>query len=216
MRYHTYKLGQCAVITILGIFLTACGVLESKVTSFHSLPAKSTINGSILIVPGKGVSPSLEFQSYAARIYSELAKSGFTAATTTSKADYVGVFTYGIDSGRDYVYSTPIFGQTGGGTTFHSGSIYGTGGSASYTGSSYTPATFGITGTKTDSGVRFTRVAELSISRQSDSKLVWQGRNVSSGSSGEIAQVLPTMIHALLKDFPGKSGKTRLIELPLQ
>ena len=196
--------------------MTACSVLESNVTSFHTFPPKSAISGTILIVPGKGISPSLEFQSYAARIYSELAKSGLTAAATPTTANFVGVFTYGIDSGRDYVYSTPIFGQTGGGTTFHSGSVYGTGGSASYTGSSYTPAAFGITGSRTDFDVLFTRVAELSISRRSDSNLVWQGRNLSSGSSGEIARVLPTMIQALLKDFPGQSGKTRFIELPLQ
>ena len=149
MRYHTYKIGQFLTITLLGMFLTACSVLQSNVTSFHALPSKSIISGSILIVPAKGTSPSLEFQSYATRIYSQLAKSGLTAATALSEADYLGVFTYGIDSGRDYVYSTPIFGQTGGRTTFHSGSIYGTGGSASYTGSSYTPATFGITGART-------------------------------------------------------------------
>jgi hypothetical protein len=216
MRYHIYKLGHLLAISVLGTCLTSCMVLQSKVTSFHAMPAQSTISGSILIIPGKGISPSLELQSYAARIYSHLSKDGLTAATSLSDADYIGVFTYGIDSGRNYVYSTPIFGQTGGGTTFHSGSVYGTGGSASYSGSSFTPATFGITGSRTGSDVLFTRVAELSISRRSDSKLVWQGRNVSSGSSGEIAQVLPTMIQALLKDFPGQSGKTRFIELPLQ
>jgi hypothetical protein len=215
MRYKISKISKLLVITAIGNLVTACSVLHSNVTAFHTFPPKSAISGTIVIVPGRGISPSLEFQSYAARIYAELAKRGLTEASAPSTADFVGVFTYGIDSGRDHIYSTPIYGQTGGGTTFHSGSIYGTGGGASYTGSSYTPATFGVTGSLTETEVLFTRVAELSISRQADSKAVWQGRNVSSGSGGEIAQVLPTMIQALLKDFPGQSGKTRFIELPL-
>jgi len=216
MQNLTLKISRFLVAVAVATILTACAVVQSNVTAFHAIPASSTISGKILIIPGKGIAPSLEFQSYAARIYSLLAVHGFTPAASEGQADYIGIFTYGIDSGRDRIYSTPIFGQTGGGTTFHSGSVYGSGGSASYTGSSYTPATFGITGSRTESGMRFSRVAEFSIFSRVDSKLLWQGRSVSSGSSGEIAQVLPTMIKALLKDFPGKSGKTRFIELPLQ
>jgi len=40
---------------------------------------------------------------------------------------------------------------------------------------------------------------------------VYEGRVQSSGSFGEIAVVLPSMIEALFRDFPGNSGKTKTI-----
>jgi hypothetical protein len=72
-----------------------------------------------------------------------------------------------------------------------------------------------VTGVANETGVAYTRIAELTISNRMTGKIVWQGRNRSSGSSGEIAQVLPTMLDALLKDFPGPSGKTRHVTLPM-
>jgi hypothetical protein len=213
---HTKTVVSVSSLLLL-IAFSSCSTppIHSNVTTFHPLPPKATISGKIFIVPAKGIPPSLEFQSYASHIYSTLESKSFVRASSIQDADYIGVFFYGIDGGRDYISSIPIFGQTGGGTTFHTGSIYGSGGSASYSGSSFTPATFGVTGVSTQSGVLFTRIAALTISQRSSSSVIWQGRNMSSGSSGEIAQVLPTMIQALLKDFPGTSGKTRLIVSPL-
>ncbi len=40
---------------------------------------------------------------------------------------------------------------------------------------------------------------------------VYEGRVSSRGSSADIAVVLPTMIEALFKKFPGQSGKTKKV-----
>ena len=40
-------------------------------------------------------------------------------------------------------------------------------------------------------------------------RLFYEGRVKSSGSSEEIAVVLPSMIEALFKDFSGHSGETK-------
>ncbi len=46
--------------------------------------------------------------------------------------------------------------------------------------------------------------------------IIWERRNQSTGQSGEISMVLPKMIEALLKDFPGESGVTKWAEIPMK
>lgn len=205
-----------AFTAAVALLLSGCAStrLESNVTTFHSFSAAGVLKGTMAIIPAKNIPDGLEFQSYAARINSLLALKGLSPASSAN-ADFIGTFGYGIDSGRSELFSRPIFGQTGGGTTFTTGSVYSGGQSAGYSASSFTPATFGVTGTANETGVTYTRIAELTIKSRKTGQIIWQGRNRSSGSSGEIAQVLPTMIDALLKDFPGQSGKTRFILLPL-
>lgn len=201
---------------LAALLLSGCAsaILESNVTTFHSFPAVGVPQGTMAIIPAKNIPDGLEFQSYAARISSLLALKGLPPASSAN-ADFIGTLSYGIDSGRTELYSRPVFGQTGGGSTFTTGNVYAGGQSAGYSASSFTPATFGVTGVANETGVAYTRVAELTIKSRMTGKIIWQGRNRSSGSSGEIAQVLPTMLDALLKDFPGPSGKTRPVTLPL-
>lgn len=44
---------------------------------------------------------------------------------------------------------------------------------------------------------------------------VWEGTAVSSGSTGDLTVILPLMARSLLQDFPGPSGITRRVELPM-
>lgn len=202
----------------VSLLLSGCATippLRSNVTAFHAFPANAAPTGTIAIVPEKNVPEGMEFQSYAARIHSLLSMKGLSPASSSATVDFIGTFSYGIDSGRTELYSRPVFGQTGGGSTFTTGNVYAGGQSGSYSASSFTPATFGVTGVANETGVVYTRIAELTIRNRVTGKAIWQGRNRSTGSSGEIAQVLPTMIDALLKDFPGQSGKTRTFLLPL-
>ena len=201
----------------LALLLSGCAtaVLQSNVTTFHTFSSADAPTGTIVIVPHKNIPDGLEFQTYAQRIQTLLSTKGLSPASSSGNADFIGTFTYGIDSGRSELYSRPVFGQTGGGTTFTTGTVYAGGQSAGYSGYSTTPATFGVTGVANEMGVAYTRIAELTISKSKTGQVIWQGRNRSSGSNGEIAKVLPTMIDALLKDFPGQSGKTRFISLPM-
>jgi hypothetical protein len=115
----------------------------------------------------------------------------------------------------------PIYGQTGGGTSYSSGTVTsGYGGYASYSGTTYTAPTFGQVGSVPYSQKMYGRNLDLSIiddrrSSKNNVVKVYEGRVASSGSSADIAVVLPTMIEALFKDFPGQSGKTKKLSMPL-
>ena len=218
MRVCVDSMKQATLLTfasIAVILITGCVQIQSDVTTFHSFPVGASPTGTIAFVPYKGVPNDLEFQQYASQIQGMLSQKGLTPASSQVSADFIGAFYYGIDSGKTETSAVPLYGQTSGGSTFTSGNIYSGGQTASYSGSSFTTPTYGFTVVVPVTSERYTRIAELSIYNRKTGQEIWKGRNKSSGSSGEIARVLPTMITALLKDFPGQSGKTRFISLPL-
>lgn len=132
---------------------------------------------------------SPEFFHYAGEIARNLEENGLVLAGKDRVADYVVMLGYGIDGGRDQVYTTPIIGRTSGGNfTFNSGRMsgggygsfggnytnpYGNTGSytgnytgnfyGNYSGFSFTAPTFGVVGTSTQSVRLYTRLLYLSI-----------------------------------------------------
>ena len=137
----------------------------------------------------------------------------------------IGIIAH-IDAGKTttHVGSTPIYGQTGGGTTYQSGtgSAYGSGGYAygSYSGTSYTMPTFGVVGSRTYSYnvTTYTRNLAMDIViRESlntkTPKKVYEARVISKGSCGQIAQVMDEILEALFQEFPGESGRARTITI---
>jgi hypothetical protein len=208
----TMRLRICNLLIAISLCsLCGCMVLESDVTSFHNFGTQSSPSGSIWIIPAEGMPESLEFSAAATRVYSFLQPKGLVRAKSAASADYVGKLAYGMEGAS--TSSMPIFGRTGGGTALSSGTIYSSRGSASYIGSSSSPASFGIVGAMPLT--QHMRLLTLVIANRRTGEIVWEGRNRSKGSSGEIAKVLPRMIEAMLKDFPNESGKTRFVSLPL-
>jgi hypothetical protein len=138
-----------------------------------------------------------------------------------AEPDMLVYFGYGIDDGQTVSGSMPLYGQTGGGTSYSYGHVntsYGT--SASYSGTTYTAPTYGVVGSIPYSTRIYNRSLWLEIldaktSTASSPVKVFEGRVQSSGGSSDIAAVLPTMIEALFKNFPGPSGKTETINLPM-
>jgi hypothetical protein len=119
-------------------------------------------------------------------------------------------FAYGIDTGRAVDSSYPIIGQTGATTcpTFD-------GTPQSYRCSDSSPwPTYGVVGSRETRQTEYTRILRLDIVdkqalAEGNIKKLYEGRVVSSGSSDQLAKVLPTMVKALFEDFPGQSGSTR-------
>jgi hypothetical protein len=200
------KVSRRLAALVTSLLVVGCALpIGSDVTSFHSLGASSSLRGSIAIVPAQGIPDGLEFRSYAGLVLGWLQKKGLTPASSVGAADYIGTFGYSIDTGREEISSTPIVGQTGGGTAFTTGTY----GSAT----TYSTPTFGVVGSRTSSVTNYTRVAQLTIRDRKTGRVVWEGRNRSTGSIGEIAGVLPTMIKAMLQEFPNESGKTKFVVL---
>ena len=194
------------------LFLASCRSLpvRSEVTRFHRLPAVG--NGETFFIanltdPGD----SIEGTEYAGHVAAHLTRYGWQLVDPSKKdPDYMVFIGYGhLDSsGRTVENTRNVYGQRGGGTTYHSGSVTGSGGSASYSGTSYSVPQWGVVGTQTTSHTVYDRYLFMTIRTWKEKETVFESRTFSTGKAGEIAQVLPQMIDALFKEFPGESGDT--------
>ena len=207
----------------LSVLLLA-GCVRSDVTRFHNLP-KSGGGKTIVILPSDPAKKGgIEFRTYAQIVAAYFAKNGYVVLPPSNpNADFAAFFDYSIGAGKTGVGSTPIIGQTGGGTTYQSGTITGStygGGYTSYSGTysgySYTAPTYGVVGSQTYSYTTYGRMVRLDIldakkSTKDNPVKVFEGTVKSRGSSGQITVVMPAMIEALFKNFPGESGKSAKI-----
>jgi hypothetical protein len=190
------------------ILLPGCAIVETKVTRFHRLPPHGSGETFVIQEP-KGASP-LELGIYDAKIAAELQKYGWRQGEARS-AQYVVTYDYSVGPPQTFTGALPVMGQTGGGTTYHSGTVsaYGSGGSAygSYSGTSYTPATYGVVGTVPFSQTGYDRFFNITAKDRSG-RDAFQMRCVSLGTLNEISRVLPHMIDSAFSEFPGTSGRT--------
>jgi len=208
------------VILSAAILLNGCaGLIKSDIAVFHVLPDTPQPT-SYAFIPLKDQEGSLEYETYKGLIRTELTKYQYTEVPI-ERAEVVVAFGYGIDTGKDKISSIPQYGQTGvsSSTTYGTISTYGNYGT--YSGATiYTP-TFGVTGYQTVSQTQYTRQVWLHIVdneslRRGKVKKVYEANVVSRGSSSQIAKVMPALIKAIFKKFPGKSGSTRREIVPLE
>ena len=200
---------------------SGCASVRSNVTAFHHLPVDGT-GKTFLMVPYESQQGSIEYQTYADRIAAKLHDYGLSTHTSTNEApDYVVFIDYGLHGSSTVSGSTPIYGQTGGGSSSTHGTISGAYGSSNFNAYTYSQPTYGQVGS-----IPYTRrihdrhLSLIIINAKKSAKdniiTAYEGRVLSSGSSEEISVVLPSMIEALFRDFPGQSGKTRRITTGLE
>ncbi len=201
------------------VLVTGCaGVVQSNVVVFHELPTMPT-KVKYAAVPFKEQQGSLEHKAYERQIKEELTKRGFVEVPT-EEADVVMFFSYGIDNGKEVVWSYPIFGQTGASSSYTTGTVRSYGNYATYSGTIYRTPTYGVIGSGVTSDTEYSRFLKVELLEspalaKGGIKKIYEANVVSSGSSNQIAVVMPTMIRALFEDFPGKSGSTRNTALQL-
>ena len=75
--------------------------------------------------------------------------------------------------------------------------------------------TFGVVGTRTSSSTTYTRNLAIDIVdtpslNSKKPKKIYEGRVKSSGRCREINYVIGEMMEALLQDFPGTNGESKL------
>jgi len=220
--FHRTKLISILVI-IAGISLSGCTTRYfSDVQVFHELPANFKEGTFSLVPASKENEGSLEFKTLTKPLVEAIKQYGLEEVPFDHNPDYIVVVHYQIDSGTTYTESgsVPIYGQTGGGYTTHSGNIYSSGSMSSsyYQGSSNTSPTYGITGLipYSHSYSVYTRQLFLDILngdkfRMGQTEKVYETKVVSKGSSDKLSQVVPYMIESVLQDFPGKNSSTRTV-----
>lgn len=206
--FHVFIL---SLVVILAGCVAPSGVTTST-TPFYIPSFKSS--GKISVLSGdQNLHNSLEFSHYKSRFEEKLSASGFSIVQDPDNADFVAFVTYGIDGGQISISSTPIIGQTGGGSTYSTGTISGSGGTGSYSDSSYSMPTYGIVGSTSTSYTTYTRVIAMDIVdahslKQGNVKKVYETRAKSTGSCSIISAVFDKILEAMFNDFPGQNGKS--------
>lgn len=202
---------NCSILLLNG----CVGVnVYTKTTAFIAPSYKNT--GSIMVVASEAdLNNSLEFLHYKTKFEQKLSANGYTITNNPLEAQYIAFVSYGIDSGKTSTVSTPIFGQTGGGTTYTSGTV----GMTSFSGSSYSMPTYGVVGSATSTGTEYTRAIALDIVDAKSLKngkavKLYEARAKSTGSCSVIAGVFDEILEALFEGFPGENGKVRNAVIP--
>jgi len=210
---------RSAVIALLFAFLTGCAFVKTRISVFHEL--EQPLSGlTYAFAPSKEQEASLEFQSYAKLVKSELEKRGMIEAPF-NKAKYAIFMFYGIDDGKQVISSYPIFGQTGTSSSYTTGTITSYGNTAFYSGTTYKTPTRGVVGSRTNTDTVFKRYLNIDIidiAKSGNGKVqkVYEGKAISSGTNGQLAPVMPAIVRSVFEDFPGKSGASRTSRQPVE
>ncbi len=210
---------RLAVLLICALPLVACGPqVRTQVTRFHDLPV-SPSGASVIVLPSDAQRGSLEWRQYANDISIKLNQLGYRLATRFEDADYAIMFGYMIDGGTTTTRAIPTFGQTGGGTSTTTGTVTGPRGVGSYSGQTTSPTTFGVTGYVPRNDTTFTRLLSVDLfdlrrSTPQNPVKRFEGRASSAGESSSLTEIMPYLIEATFRDFPGPSGQTVTVTVP--
>lgn len=120
------------------------------------------------------------------------------------------------DDGKTTVSSVPIYGQTGGETSYSSGTVTSGSKMGSYSGTTTTMPTYGMVGAMAVSGTSYKRAVNIDIFKKDATKppeKVYELKGVSSGTCGNINSILFNIIDGMFKNYPGENGKTKTVEV---
>lgn len=196
------------VLLVLGSILASCSMVQSDIVRFTNLSQGDS--GTFFMVPLKTQEGSIEYKTYANSVADKLNELGFRRVSDLSNADYAVTIDYGISGKNEVSGSSPIYGQTGGGTTYHSGTVssygYGSSGYGMYSGTSYTAPTYGVVGSVPYNYTKYHRYFHFKMydtKKSKEGKLisVYEGTVKSAGSSANFATVSECIIGVLFKEF---------------
>jgi len=194
--------------------LAACGpqLVETDVTRFHSMAAP-TAGQSFSIVPLEHQRGSIEFQTYADLVAAEMSRRGYNPVPLERNPDLVVRMAYGVDQGRTEVRSSPVYGSFGYGLGWGR-PRYGLGLGATW------PWGPDVVGMDYRSVTKYGKILELEIldgsaSRRGAPQKLFEGRAVSESRARDLPAVMPYLVQALFDRFPGPSGQTVRVAIPV-
>jgi len=205
------------LITLVGLVLalTGCSTfVQTNSTTFQG--QEHFERGTISVLPfDKTQEGSLEFQAVSNYLQKKLSESGYVPVQAGGQSTFVAYITYGIDNGKTTMSSVPLFGQTGGGTSFSSGTVSSGTRTGSYSGTTTTMPTYGLIGAMPVSGTEYRRAVNIDIFKKTNSSpvKVYEMRGISSGSCGNINSILFSIIDGMFKNFPGENGKAKRVDV---
>ncbi len=201
-----------AAVAVLG--LAACvspKYVTSDVTRFHTLPAAPSGQTFAITALNRDQEQSLEYRQYADLVNAKLTALGLKQFTGGSgKADYVVTLDYDVNGPTPDVRSRT--GNVSVGFGFGSG-YYGRHNAWAF-GGAYDPWYDNYTTTEQI----YTRRVELTMYKGATyatdkPERVFEGRALSEGLNGQLLPVMPYILDAIFRDFPGASGSTRTVRV---
>jgi hypothetical protein len=232
MRPTRRRLLVSTLVLPIALVAGCAATVTTQVTPFHDLTG-SLEGERFVIVPTPEQQDSLEFGAYADLVQQALVGKGLVHAGNDRASADLGVSMAFEVLGR----SPGLYGGTGatGGFGFGAGSGGFSGGGIGIG--------FGFPiGGGSSGEVNFQRTLQIRIDRlrgaappaaaattpspgsgapampdiPPPSNRVFEARAISEGPSASIAPVMPAMVQAIFADFPGESGRTRVVEVPLE
>ena len=194
---------QVLAATLAVVALAGCvspRYVISDVTRFHSLPSSASGQTFVIATLDAEQGQSLAYRQFADTVTAKLTGMGLKPFSgPTQGADYVVTLRYSVRG------PTPDI-ESRGGPSFGFG--YGFGHRHSGFAGAYDSGWDHYTDTKQ----LFVRRVELDLYKgatyNSDKKeRMFEGRALSTGVNGQLEPVIPYILDALFKDFPGRSGE---------
>jgi hypothetical protein len=205
---------------VITVFAVGCSTIQEQTkfiistTVFHGTDHAK--RGTIAVKPlDKIQEGSLEFKAVSEYLTNSMKVLGYTPSNY--EPQYIAHISYGIDNGQTTVSSMPIYGQTGGGTSFTTGTINSGSRIGTYSGTTTSMPSFGQIGSIPLEQTTFKRVLLVDIYRlenEAQPVKVYEIKTNSTGSCGNINYVLPAMISGMVMSLPGLNGKTKTVEIP--
>lgn len=208
------------IITAAALSLISCAEMgqriETSATTYHG--KKHELRSSLRVAPiDAAQSNSLEFKAVSDYLLNKFIQAGYTANENKDDSEYIAFITYGIDNGKTSSTIVPIFGQTGGGTSYSSGTLSNSRGFATYSGTTTTMPTYGVVNAIPVETTSYKRVVNIDVYHNEINKQitkVYELRGTSIGSCGHINVVLNYIIDSMFLNFPGVNGETKKIPVP--
>ncbi len=195
---------------LLTLALSACGPqpITSQVVRFHQLPPIA--GRTFSIQPWSGQVGNLEFESYADQVAARLQRLGMVP--DTRNPDYLVHLDYGVGPPQTSVRAVPWpdygwggLGYGGWGHRRHWGLGLG------YT---FGPRYDVYTITRYDRWLHM-EILDGAAARRGRTVQVFEGRAISVGSSRALPDVMPYLVTALFEGFPGVSGQSIRVAVPV-
>lgn len=192
-------------LALLGmvLLLVACQqTLQADVTTFTTLSSNPQ-GKTFSVVPDKDQAGSLEFQHYTGLIANALQIQGFTLAPAGGPPpDLVVQFHYGYGGSQTQAWYEPGPPYAG----WYGPSWWGWGG---YNG--------GFVNTYTVfSHFLIVEIFDGAAWRRDERQMVFEGRALGQAEIRALNQVMPYLVQALFKNFPGMSGQTLKVSIPIE
>ena len=188
------------------LMLSACATgLSTQVQRFQAMPAPQ--GESFAIVADEANRGGLEFAQYADLVRRHLLALGYSEAPSPRDATLLVSMDYGVDGGREKIYSRPD--PFGYGYGFPYYSRFG------YFGHHRSPFFYGWHdpffyggGYEIDSYTVYTSYLDLDIRRAADGQALFEGLAQARSRRNALPELVPNLVEAMFTGFPGNSGET--------